>query len=57
MKTKTQNYTIIDKPNEKKATEKGEAWDAAALIVLQFVACCLVGVLLGIGLATFALSL
>lgn len=34
-----------------------EAFGAATLIGLEFVACCLVGVFLGIGLAAIALSL
>jgi F0F1-type ATP synthase assembly protein I len=61
MKTKKQDYTILDKPNAtqaaKKAAENREVWHAASLLGLQFVASCLVGILLGIGIAALAASL
>jgi len=61
MKTKKQDYTIIDKPNAtqaaKKAAENREVWTETSILFLQFVACSLVGVLIGICLAAGALSL
>jgi F0F1-type ATP synthase assembly protein I len=57
MKTKKQNYKVIDQPNDKQAVESAEQWRAARLIAIKAVTTMTVGILLGYLSAIFVGSL
>ena len=57
MKTKKQNYKVIDKPNDKQAVESAEQWQAARLIAIKAVTAMTVGIALGYLSAIFVGSL
>ena len=57
MKTKKQNYKVIDQPNDKQAVESAEQWQAARLIAIKAVTAITAGILLGYLSAIFVGSL
>ena len=57
MKTKKQNYKVIDQPNDKQAVESAEQWRAARLIAIKAVTAMTVGIALGYLSAIFVGSL
>jgi len=57
MKTKKLDSKAFEKQQTNKATENRDVWHGVAILALKFTVSCAVGVLIGIGLATVALSL
>jgi|TARA_B110000967_G_C18517081_1_gene379180 F0F1-type ATP synthase assembly protein I len=57
MKTKKQNYKVIDQPNDKQAAKNAEQWRAARQIAIKAVTAMTVGIALGYLSAIFVGSL